>query len=185
VSTLVLTSQFGADSISWYFALKDCWTDSSLLPGQEEQLYGSVLPAQEELSRGSRGTVGSWSAPGEHGPQGSVHEQTDDPVGSWSPAPDAPDSLLLLQDLDPSDRGRFPSARTYCTHFNCWNETTYDIREQMYPDGVCDCCFGNTSQECDLMCGACSENIEPLWCNHAQCDKFAATVHLHIVRLSN
>ena len=25
VSTLVVTSQFGADSISWYFALKDCW----------------------------------------------------------------------------------------------------------------------------------------------------------------
>ena len=76
VSTMVVTSQFGADFISWYFALKDCWTDSSLLPGQEELLYDSeLLPAQEELSCGSRGTVGSWSAPGEHGPQGSVHEQ--------------------------------------------------------------------------------------------------------------
>ena len=93
VLTLVITLQVRADSISWYFALKDCWTESSLLPGQEELLYESeLLPAQEELSHGSCGTVGSWSAPGEHGPQGSVNEQTDDPVNSWSPAPDAPDS---------------------------------------------------------------------------------------------
>jgi hypothetical protein len=73
VSTLVVTLQFGADFTSWYFALKDCWTDSSLLLGQEELLYDSeLLPAQEELSRGSRGTFGSWSASGEHGPHAGV-----------------------------------------------------------------------------------------------------------------
>ena len=27
-----------------------------------------------------------------------------------------------------ADRGRFPSARTYCIHHNCWAETTYDDR---------------------------------------------------------
>ena len=36
-----VTSQFGADFTSWYFALKDCWTDSSPLPVQKELLYGS------------------------------------------------------------------------------------------------------------------------------------------------
>ena len=64
------------------------------------------------MSQGSCGTVGSWSVPGEHGSQGSVHEQTDDPVDSWSAAPDDPDSRILLQELDLADRGRFPSART-------------------------------------------------------------------------
>ena len=58
VSTLVLTSQVGADSISWYFALRECWTDTSLLPVQEELLYSSeLLTAQEELSRGIAGST--------------------------------------------------------------------------------------------------------------------------------
>ena len=49
---------------------------------EEERYDSSPGPTQEELSRGSRGTVGSWSVPGEHGSQGSVHEQTDDPADS-------------------------------------------------------------------------------------------------------
>jgi len=120
VSTLVLTSQFGADSISWYSALRECWTDAILLPVQEQLLYDSeLLPAQEELSRGTAG-----STPVEHVSQGSVPEQTVDPVDP-PPTHGAPgDSLPLLCDLDPSDRGRFPEARTLCTHWNCWVETT-------------------------------------------------------------
>ena len=43
VSTLVLPSQFGDDSISWYSALRECWTDANLLPVQEELAYDSKL----------------------------------------------------------------------------------------------------------------------------------------------
>ena len=43
VSALVLPLQFGAASISWHSALRECWTDASLLPFQEEVVYGSKL----------------------------------------------------------------------------------------------------------------------------------------------
>ena len=57
VSALVLPPQFGAASISWHSALRECWTDASLLPFQEEVVYGSKLfPAQEELARGAAGS---------------------------------------------------------------------------------------------------------------------------------
>ena len=93
VSTLVVTLQFGADSISWYFALKDCWTDAGLLPGQEELLYDSeLLPAQEELYCG---TAGSTAVEHDIVSQGLVPEQTDDPVDPPS-IPGAPGGTHLV-----------------------------------------------------------------------------------------
>ena len=72
VSALVLPSQCGDASISWYSALKDCWANVSLLPLQEEVLAGSQLsPAQQKLARGVAG-----SNPQEHMPQGSEPSQS-------------------------------------------------------------------------------------------------------------
>ena len=48
-----VTSQFEADFISWYFALKDCWTDSSLLPVQKELLYASFADSGSASGSGS------------------------------------------------------------------------------------------------------------------------------------
>ena len=72
VSALALPSQFGDASISWYSALRDCWANASLLPLQEEVLFGSKLsPAQQELARGAAG-----SNPQEHMSQGSEPSQS-------------------------------------------------------------------------------------------------------------
>ena len=48
-----VTSQFEADFTSWYVALKDCWTDSSLLPVQKELLYGSLADSGSAYGSGS------------------------------------------------------------------------------------------------------------------------------------
>ena len=117
VSALVLPSQFGAASISWYSAFRDCWADASLLPLQEEVLFGSKLsPAQQQLARGAAG-----SNPQEHMPQGSepAHSMENHWYDQGDPPPvpfDPEDTLPSLRDLDPFDRGKFPAARTYCIH---------------------------------------------------------------------
>ena len=48
-----VTSQFEADFTEWWFALKDCWTDSSLLPVQKELLYGSLADSGSVFNSGS------------------------------------------------------------------------------------------------------------------------------------
>ena len=52
----------------------------------------------------------------------------------------------------------FPNLRTYCIHENCSVETTYDIGS--WPLGVCDLCFGHTSDECAAMCGSCDNDSD-------------------------
>ena len=74
-----------------------------------------------------------------------------------------------LRDLDPSDRGRFPAARTYCSHWHCGVETTHDNPEHMFPRGVCSSCFGYSSEQCSLMDGACTDHVNPEWCTHGNC----------------
>ena len=160
--------QFGADSISWYSALRECWTDASLLPVQEELVYDSEpLPAQKELARDAAG-----STPLGHDivSQGSVPVQPVDPVDPPPTPFDPGDSLPPLRDLGPSDRGRCPAARPYCSHCHCGVETTYDTPEHMFPPGVCDLCFGCSAEQCALMQGACTDHLGPLWCYHEGCD---------------
>ena len=72
VLALVLPSQCGDASISWYAALKNCWANVSLLPIQHEVLGGSqLLPAQQKLARGETGSNSQ-----EHMPQGSEPSQS-------------------------------------------------------------------------------------------------------------
>ena len=146
--TTALPLQWGADSVSWCSALRECWTDAKLLPAQEELAHDAkLLLAQEELARDAAGSTSL-----EHVSQGSVpvHVQPIDPVDSPSSPPfDPGDILPSLRDLEPSDRGRFPAARTYCTHWHCGVEATDD--DQMFPPGVCDCCFAYIAQQCALM----------------------------------
>ena len=40
----------------------------------------------------------------------------------------------------------------------------------MVPSGVCDCCFGYSSEQCALIHGGYSDHIEALWCAHEHCD---------------
>ena len=167
VSALVLPLQFGADSISWYSALRECWIDANLLPVHEDMVYGSkLLSAQKELARGAAG-----STPLEHVSQGSVPVQPIDPVDPPSSTPfDPGDILPSLCDLDPSGRGSFPAARTYCTHWHCGVETTDDNPAHMFLPGLCDCCFGYSAEQCALMQGGCSDHIDPFWCAHEHCE---------------
>ena len=39
----------------------------------------------------------------------------------------------------------------------------------MFPNGVCSSCFGHSSEQCALMCGACSGSVDPEYCAHANC----------------
>ena len=79
------------------------------------------------------------------------------------------DTVPSLRDLDPFDNGRFPAARTYCIHSRCRVETTDDNPDHMFPRGVCNSCFGLSSEQCALMCGACNGRVDPEWCAHENC----------------
>ena len=159
--TITLPLQWGDACICWYSALMECWTEAKL------------LPAQEELTRESHA---AGSAAVEQIPQGSVPVNL---IDSSSPPPTEPGAIPPSRNLspgpsspEPPDRGRFPMARTYCTHSHCDAETTmsWDGPAGMVPSGVCDCCFGYSSAQWALVQGACSEHIEALWCAHEHCD---------------
>ena len=100
VSALVLPSQVGDASVPWYSALRDCWANVSLLPLQEEVLFGSKLsPAQQELAHGAAGSNSQ-----EHMPQGSEPSQSMENhwYGQGDPPPvpfDPEDTLPSLHDL--------------------------------------------------------------------------------------
>ena len=79
------------------------------------------------------------------------------------------DTVPSLRDLDTLDNGRFPAARTFCTHSQCRAETTGEDPDQMFPRGVCSSCFGHSSEQCALMCGACNGRVDPEYCAHENC----------------
>ena len=100
-NTTILPPHWGDASICWHSALKECWTKAKL------------LPAQEELARDAAGSTSL-----EHMSQGSVPGQAIDSIPLLPPY-DPGDILPSLCDLELSDRGRFPAARTCCTHSHC------------------------------------------------------------------
>ena len=135
LETIILPPQWGDASICWYSALRECWTEAKL------------LPAQEELARDAAGSTSL-----EQVPQGSVPVQPIDSIDSSSSPPHEPGDISPSRNRSPGfpDRGRFPAAMTYCTQSHCEDETTYDDPVHMVPSGVCDCCFGYSSEQCAL-----------------------------------